>query len=485
MSRVAARLAEAVGQGDPSRLPVAVVHFARFEEPYLRQLLSNDQRLPLEIVCTHALARRLLPTLPRRGLRAVAGYLGHPVPELRRAGHHVAATLLIWRGLVALLAERGVRDLETLREWMREATPRGATRAYPMEASVRLDLPHRPGVYRLLRTDGSVLYVGKATSLRQRVNTYFQTSRGHRDRTLEMLAQARAVDVTTTESALEAALLEPDEIKRLRPPYNVALQERDRRLGYWSWTLRGTGLAPDDRHPHGPFPLASPRPPLSALLQLLDGGAGGRLVERLLPGILGVPRRYAPPLEGSRAGLDLFVTRHGRWWTQGSPVCSVRALAWRLRCGATHEPRKQPSRPEASSPRDRWSPEDVAEALEQVVARGAHALRRSRWLCALSECSLAWAPDDDEMPRRCLVLSRGAVVASQDLPADEALPVPPGHARHRRERQEALDLAAYDRLSALSRELRGVVAGGGPVHLRLGPGAVLDRRALAEALRCL
>jgi DNA polymerase-3 subunit epsilon len=482
--QVGARLAEAVGEGGGDAPQVAVVHFARFEEPYLRQLLSTGGRLPLEVVCTHALAHRLLPTLPRRGLRAVAGYLGHPVPELRRARHHVAATLLIWRGLVALLGERGIHDLEALREWMRKAAPRRGPRTYPMEARLRLDLPHRPGVYRLQRKDGSVLYVGKATSLHQRVNTYFQTSRGHKDRTLEMLAQARAVDVTPTGSALEAALLEPDEIKRLRPPYNVALQERDRRLGYWSWTLRGVGHVPDERHPHGPFPLAAPRPPLAALLQLLDGGGGARLAERLLPGVLGVPRRYAPPLGCFRGGLELFVARHGRWWTRGTPIRSLRALAWRLRRRTPRASEKEP--PETgASPRERWSAEGVADALEEVVVRGAHVLGRSRWLCALSECSLAWRPDDGETSRRCLVLSRGAIVVRRDLAGDGAVPVPPGHAATRPERQQALDLAAYDRLSALSRELRGLVAGGGPVTLRLGPDALLDRQALDEALRCL
>ena len=484
--RVGARLAEVVGRAGDAAPWVGVAHFARFEEPYLRALLEAHE-LPFPLLCTHEVARRLLPTLPRRGLRAVAGYLGHAVPELRRARHHVSATLLIWRGLVSLLEEHGVRDLDALHQWLAQAAPGRVPRSYPMEARIRLDLPDRPGVYRFQRTGGSVLYVGKATSLRQRVNTYFQTSRGHKDRTLEMLAQARAVDFTPTGSALEAALLEPDEIKRLRPPYNVALQEKDRRLGYWSWTLRGVALGPDERHPLGPFPLQGPRPPLSALLQLLDGSGGARQVERLSASVLGVPRRYAPPLPCFRGGLELFARRHGRWWTHGPPVAVLAALGQRLERRRTLDP-APPREGEDEGPpssRERWSAEGVASVLEEVVARGAHVVRRSRWLCALSECALAWTPGDAAGERRCLVLSRGAVVARHDLDAHDSVATPPGQALPLRERQESIDLATYDRLSALSRELRALASGDGEVTLSLGSGSVLDRTALREALRCL
>lgn len=350
-----------------------------------------------------------------------------------------------------------------------------------MDSRTRLDLPDEPGVYRFQRTDGSVLYVGKATSLRQRVNTYFQTSRGHRDRTLEMLAQARAVDVTPTATPLEAALLEPDEIKRLHPPYNVALKERDRRVAFWSWSLRRSSARPDQRHPVGPFLVQGPRPPLSALLELLDRGGGARDAERLAPSVLGVPRRYGPGLVPFRAGLGLFVERHGRWWRAGSPVRALASLANVLRRGTeevldNHE--------EVRADAVRWTPEAVAAGLESVVLRGAHVLRRARWLMALSECSVGW--DSGREASRCLVMRGGAVASSQDLSLEKPeLPVPPGHGRALRERQEGVDLAAYDRLSVLSRELKTLVASGRPVTVCLGPDTRLERDRLGRALRCL
>jgi DNA polymerase-3 subunit epsilon len=482
---VGARLATAVRESDERGPWIGVAHFARFEEPFLRALLSGGGELPLELLCTHELARRLLPALPRRGLRAVAGYLGHAVSELRRARHHVAATVFIWRGLVPLLEERGVRDLESLRDWLGREVPRRAPRSYPMDARIRLELPDRPGVYRFQRTDGSVLYVGKATSLRQRVNTYFQTARGHRDRTLEMLAQARAVDVTATGSALEAALLEPDEIKRLRPPYNVALREKGRRLGYASWSLRRVAPRPDEGHPHGPLLLQAPRPPLGALLQLLDSGGGAGAADQLRARALGVPPRYAPPLGCFRAGLDIFVGRHGRWWTSGAPLPALRAVAARVRRSGSLPLSLDALEADRATRNERWTAEGVASSLENVVVRGAHSLRRARWLCALSECSLAWLAGSSDGRRRCLVLERGTIAVRRALDEGGDVPLPPGYARPPGKRQESIDLAAYDRLSALSRELKALVAAGGPVTLRLGPDTALDQEALGKALRCL
>ena len=487
-ARVGGRLAEVVrgANGAHHGPAVAVAHFARFEEPFLRDLLSAAGPLPFELVCTHEIARRLFPGLPRRGLRAVAGYLGHGVPELRRAGSHVAATLAIWRGLVPLLkAEHGIRTLEELRSWLGSSPPSRGRRAYPMDPRLRLDLPAAPGIYRFQRTDGSVLYVGKATSLRQRVNTYFQTSRGHKDRTLEMLAQARAVDVTPTASALEAALLEPDEIKRLTPPYNVALRVGERRLAFFSWSLRHAAPRPDRCHTIGPLLLQGPRPPLAALLEILDDGGGARTVERLHPTVLGIPRRYAPTVTGFRKGLALFVERHGRWWEGRAPVRALSSLAGRLRARRpTDEPLDAESESTDLLPEtDRWTPDSVAQLLEEVVLRGAYVIRRSRWLLALSECAVSWPSGGSQ--RRCVVFRGGAMAAGHDLEEGRWPPLPPGHATPRFERQRSTDLPAYDRLSVLSRELKVLAAGGAPVMVRLGPDRVLERDALDRAVRCL
>jgi DNA polymerase-3 subunit epsilon len=188
------------------------------------------------VICTREIARRLLPNLPGCSLRALAGYFGRAVGGLRRSADHAEATAFVWQELVRLLEAKGVSTWDALHDWL--AAPveptRTRRRVWPMPRELRLSLPDAPGIYRLLRTDGSVLYVGKAASLHRRVNSYFRKQNGVPERSLEMLSQARAISFAVAASALEAALLEPDEIKRHQPPYNVALTIQDRALWFTS-----------------------------------------------------------------------------------------------------------------------------------------------------------------------------------------------------------------------------------------------------------
>src|SRR5262245_35144503 len=230
-----------------------VIHFARFEQPFLRTLSAG--LFPLDVVCTRDIARRLLPNLPRCSLRALAGYFGRGVGALRRSADHVEATAFVWQELVRPLGKKGVATWSPLHDW--RAAPvepsRSRRRVWPIPRDVRLSLPHAPGIYRMLRTDGSVLYVGKAASLHHRVNSYFRKQNGVPERSLEMLSQARALSFDVTPSPLEAALLEPDEIKRYRPPYNVALTIHDRALWFTSPDLSACSPEPSPHCPLGPF----------------------------------------------------------------------------------------------------------------------------------------------------------------------------------------------------------------------------------------
>lgn len=82
------------------------------------------------------------------------------------------------------------------------------------------NLPDEPGVYRFYDATGELVYVGKATSLRSRVRSYFRGPKTPRP-IESMMHEVEKIEVTTTESVLEAIILEAVLIKRHQPKYNV------------------------------------------------------------------------------------------------------------------------------------------------------------------------------------------------------------------------------------------------------------------------
>lgn len=123
-------------------------------------------------------------------------------------------------------------------------------------------LPEQPGVYRMLDSDGHVIYVGKARKLRRRVASYFNASVKN-PRTRALVAQVADITFTVTHTEAEALILENNLIKEYSPRYNVLLrddksypyiylsaQQQFPRLGFHRGARRTPGRY------FGPFPSA-------------------------------------------------------------------------------------------------------------------------------------------------------------------------------------------------------------------------------------
>ncbi len=98
-------------------------------------------------------------------------------------------------------------------------------------------LPREPGIYKFKDAAGKTLYVGKATSLRARVGSYFQAPESRGGKTAMLVSQIADLEFILTGSALQALQWESDLIKEERPKYNVVLRD-DKHYPYVRITLQ-------------------------------------------------------------------------------------------------------------------------------------------------------------------------------------------------------------------------------------------------------
>jgi hypothetical protein len=462
-----------------ARMPT-VIHVARFELPFLRDLYERlgQRELPLDALCVHAVAARLFPDLPRRNIRALAGFLGHSLSLTRCAHGHVEATAFIWRAILPLLEQRGLTTWPELATWLSEEPARiarGPRRSFPLAKERRKALPDGPGVYRFVRRNGSVLYVGKATNLKKRIAGHFRSTGPRTERTLELLSQVHDIVVSETPSTLEAALLETDEIKAIDPPYNVQLRIHERQAWFASRTLDDARPTPDERHRIGPLPSRGAATALYALRALV---AGEPPYPRLLAMALAVPTSFLPEPALFAQGFREFSSELER--------AGGAALEHRLsRAALTLWLERRRAELDESSedlPPDGWDLPRVRRRLDRNLIQAGLLVRRARWLCLLSSAGVAFR--EPQRPRaRALVLERGEIVARHDLEhvaqlADLSVRSPlPGHVL-----RAAFDAARYDRLRVLATELARIHGEGGELALRLGKHLLRGER-LARLLR--
>jgi excinuclease ABC subunit C len=136
------------------------------------------------------------------------------------------------------------------------------------------ELPHQPGSYQMKDKNGTIIYVGKAKDLHNRVNSYFVGS--HNFKTRKLVSNIEDFDFIVTASEKEALVLEINLIKKNRPKYNIQFMD-DSSYPYIKLTkeeyprlMTARDLRKDRRAAYfGPFPDAGAAATTLKLLQSL------------------------------------------------------------------------------------------------------------------------------------------------------------------------------------------------------------------------
>ena len=415
--------------------PLALVHYAQFEEAWLRELLQVSE-LPIEMFCTHRIASKLFPGVPSRNIRGLTGYFGNRIGEIKRAFQHVQATHLIWRGLTPALDEVGVRTIEDLRAFMREKKkiPRPkSSYDYRVDREKRLAVPAKPGIYKMIAKSGEILYVGKATSLRDRVNSYFRGKKGRDPRKLEMMAQVWDLEVVECGSAIEAALIESDEIKRLNPPYNVSLKLANRALVYYDRTLTEESTEPSAKFCIGPFRRFNAVEHLRLFVGTPDDDTAHKV--------------FYEPIDRSlvEEGVALFREKYGSF--EGATVRDHVALSlrlWRANQDSGIETQDD-DMPRTDTDTDAdvlLSASDILEKIERLYLRAASTYLRAKEITRLLWSDVRWI---EKREAKFLSIRGGKIMKSREADLER-----------RAQAWKDLAISDYDRMSVLLTEISKV-----------------------------
>ena len=418
---------------------VFVAHNASFDLGFVRAALVRDHRNDYSptVVDTAALARRLLrDEVPNCKLGTLASRLRLDHTPTHRALDDALATTDLLHFLLERAAGFGVLGLDDL-----VALAKLAGHPQARKLTMTTSLPRTPGVYLFCGNRDEVLYVGKATNLRQRVRSYF--GRDDRRRIGPMLREMQQIRHLELPDPLTAEVIESRLIARMLPRYNRVGTRADRycyvRLDVDTpWPRLSVVKEPSAKGVHlGPLPS---RKMAGLVVEALHSVLPLRRCSARL-GVHHVPTAGATPCSAAqlgvaycpcagaadRAGYDRAVQAAVRVFSGDAPAV-VEHLVGRMAELAADQRFE-----EAALTRDRLQALLAAMRRQRLV----EALRAAD-RCVVRRGDTTWVIDG---ARLVDVGSTGAVTKS--LPADPPDRVPVDRPLTRQTIDEALCLAKY------------------------------------------
>ncbi len=436
----------------PVPLTAIVIHYAAFETRFLNHLRKEFGDSPvfaLPTFCTYQIAKKLYPELPAQTLRALGGHFDFSLSEKTRAFDHTLATQKIWSKLLNELKEQSIHTVEDLLSWKsRKAKKRKISRKYLVERETRLGFPEGPGIYEMHSRSGKILYIGKATCLNSRVNSYFRQKHSKRSRINELMAQVVEVKVRQTQTPLEAALLESDRIKEIEPPYNHSLKSNSRKILFLSPQLEDISPVYEFKHPVGPFTHDQPFNGLERLLHAQKGEW-----EELDPFTMKhTPEELKDAVETrlSALGYDLSNLNLLKLLRAGKKI----QLTPRFSNEVTDEITEEVE-------------ESSEESVERKLSNAVRSVHEKQWICWLMESRVLWKLDTGDF--RFLLLQNGKITESGFIKSPELLEPLKRKRSPLQNRKLRIDLKTYDRMRILMSELSMFARRGIEIQVQFSP----------------
>lgn len=227
---------------------IFVAHNVSFDYNFIRgEYKSLGYNFSREKLCTVKLSRKLLPRRVSYSLGRLCESLGIAIENRHRAEGDAVATAKLFDLLLAKKSEHPTYRRQDIHQL-------NTTRLDNIKKYILQKLPEETGVYYFLNNKKEILYIGKSNNARDRAIAHFNTDRSKMKRLLQELHD---VDFVPTGSELVALLLEQEEIKTHRPPYNRSrkVEALDHLLDTW--------LSPEGIISFGQVTAAEAREPLA------------------------------------------------------------------------------------------------------------------------------------------------------------------------------------------------------------------------------
>lgn len=210
---------------------IFIAHNVNFDYSFIKgHLKEAGFDLNVKKLCTVRLSRKIFPGLPSYSLGNLCRSLGIEITRRHRAGGDTAATVQVFRSLLA--NDREEHIIKSLQRNSKESI------LPPHVPKSHFDqLPYGPGVYYFHNEKGKVVYVGKARNIRYRVNSHFSNNSESRQKQ-RFLQHVHAISYQLCGTELMACVLESAEIKKKWPAFNSSQKRWEDVFGIFAFEDR-------------------------------------------------------------------------------------------------------------------------------------------------------------------------------------------------------------------------------------------------------